>query len=193
MFRQFPSEEFKEVILDSPQTFRYAISNYGRMISYTERFHDGRLIKGSLINGYRIFFYKVPSESTKITKKQFSFYKLVGMYFIPKQSEDQIHILHLDYNRSNDHISNLAWATKEQMLAHHKKSPFVIEARKKLLEFNIKNDGRKLTTTQVIRLKKTLLDPNRKTRLKILAKQFNVSEMQLHRIKTGENWGHIKV
>ena len=51
----------------------------------------------------------------------------------------------------------------------------------------------KLTETQVIRLKKKLFDPNRRTRLKILAKQFGVSEMQLHRIKTGENWGHIKV
>jgi DNA-binding Xre family transcriptional regulator len=47
--------------------------------------------------------------------------------------------------------------------------------------------------TQVMRLKKRLLDPNRKTRLKILAKQYGVTMMTLHRIKTGENWGHIKV
>ena len=33
---------------------------------------------------------------------------------------------------------------------------------------------------------------SRKTRLKIIAKRFGVSEMQLHRIKTGENWGHVK-
>lgn len=50
-----------------------------------------------------------------------------------------------------------------------------------------------LTQTQVMLLKKKLLDPNRKTRLKILAKRYGVSEMTLHRIKTGENWGHIKV
>jgi len=42
-------------------------------------------------------------------------------------------------------------------------------------------------------LKKKLLDPGRKTRMKILAKQFGVTEMQLHRIKTGENWGEVKV
>ena len=42
-------------------------------------------------------------------------------------------------------------------------------------------------------LKKKLLDPNRRTRLKVLAKQFGVSEMQLHRIKTGENWGDLQV
>jgi predicted DNA binding protein len=79
------------------------------------------------------------------------------------------------------------------MLAHSKKSPFVIEAKRKLVEHRIKSNGNKLTETQVIWLKKKLLDPNRKTRLKILAKQFGVSEMTLHRIRTGENWGHINV
>jgi len=56
-----------------------------------------------------------------------------------------------------------------------------------------KHQGNKLNSTQVMFLKKKLLDPNRKIRLKILAKQFGVTEMTLQRIKTGENWGHIKV
>jgi hypothetical protein len=68
-----------------------------------------------------------------------------------------------------------------------------LRPKKKLIEYNIKADGPKLTETKVMRLKKILLDPNRKTRMKILAKQFGVSEMQLYRIKSGENWGHIKV
>jgi DNA-binding Xre family transcriptional regulator len=42
-------------------------------------------------------------------------------------------------------------------------------------------------------LKKLISDPNRKTRLKMLAKQFGISEMQVSRIKSGENWGHIKI
>ena len=37
--------------------------------------------------------------------------------------------------------------------------------------------GQKATSTQVIRLKK-LLDPGRKTKLRIIAKQFGVSEMR---------------
>ena len=49
----------------------------------------------------------------------------------------------------------------------------------------------KLTETKVKFLKRKLNDPNRRTRLKILARQFGVSEMQLHRIKTGENWGYV--
>jgi predicted DNA binding protein len=77
-----------------------------------------------------------------------------------------------------------------------KKSPYVIAARKKqLAEIHAKrlHQGNKLTSTQVMLLKKILSDPNRKTRLKILAKQFGVTTMTLQRIKTGENWGHIKI
>jgi hypothetical protein len=96
----------------------------------------------------------------------------------------------------NDHVNNLQWATRAEMLAHGKKSPFVIEARKKqlaVLHDKQKLKGRKLTSTQVMLIKKMLLNPNRKTRLKIIAKKFGVTEMTLHRIKTGENWAHIKI
>ena len=53
--------------------------------------------------------------------------------------------------------------------------------------------GHKLNATQVMRIKKMIADPERKTRMKMIAKQFNISEMQLYRIKSGENWGHIVI
>jgi hypothetical protein len=40
-------------------------------------------------------------------------------------------------------------------------------------------------------IKKMINDPNRRTRLKIIAKRFGVTTMQLHRIKTGENWSDV--
>ncbi|MEZ0130545.1 hypothetical protein AB9T88_12615 [Flavobacterium sp. LBUM151] len=120
-------------------------------------------------------------------------YKLVAQYFIPKESEDQTYVLHLDYNRSNDDVRNLRWATKAEMMAHSRKSPRVIQAKKNLIEHNLKADGRKLTTTKVMLIKKILARPEQKTRLKMIAKQFGVSEMQIRRIASGENWGHVKV
>lgn len=50
----------------------------------------------------------------------------------------------------------------------------------------------KLTYPQISVLKEKLLNPNLQTRIKVLAKQFGVSEMLLYRIKSGENWG-IKI
>ena len=193
--KRFATEKFKEIALDGNLQFRYAISNFGRLISFTDKFEDGRIIRGSLTDGYRVFRYKI-REGDKVSYKHKFFYKLVAEYFIPKTSADQDYVLHLNYDRSNDYVSNLKWATRAEMLAHGKKSPHVIEARKKQLaelREKRKQQGNKLTSTQVILLKKKLLDPNRKTRMKILAKQFGVTEMTLYRIKTGENWNHIKV
>jgi DNA invertase Pin-like site-specific DNA recombinase len=79
------------------------------------------------------------------------------------------------------------------MRVHATHDPAVNAAVKKFQEYNIKRDGAKLTSTAVIRTKKLILNPYQKTRLKIIAKQFGISEMQLYRIKTGENWGHIQV
>jgi predicted DNA binding protein len=83
--------------------------------------------------------------------------------------------------------------TREESIQFKKESPAVKEAMRKLVELNKKRDGAKLTESKVRLLKKKIFDPNRKTRLKMLAKQFGISEMQLYRIKSGENWGHVKI
>ena len=190
--RIYPNEQFKEIEVDYPLKLRYAISNKGRLISFSESIEDCRLLKGSLSDGYPIFSYRIKRDGKSISKCLF-LYKLVAQYFIPKQSEEQTYVLHLDYSRNNDDVDNLRWATKAEMLEHWNKSPKVINARKNLIEHNLKADGRKLTTTKVILIKTILSRPNQRTRLKMIAKQFGVSEMQIRRIASGENWAHIKV
>lgn len=193
MLRLYASERFAEVPIDAPLKKRYAVSNYGRLISFLlDDMSDAKLIKGGSSDGYPTLRYKV-KENDKIRNKNFLVYRLVAEHFIPKTSPDQQYVIHLDYVRNNDKVENLRWVTRAEMLAHGLKSPHVIAARQKTIDHNIKADGAKLTTTQVIRLKKLLADPNRKTRMKILAKQFNISEMQLYRIKSGKNWGHIQI
>jgi hypothetical protein len=199
----YPTEVFKEISLgedDDKLQLRYAISNYGRLVSFTrlDLIEYGRIVKGSRQDDYRIWQYKIRDDDNKIRYRHCFYYRLVAENFIPKTSDEQVYVLHLDRKRDNDHIENLRWATKAEMLEHSKKSPYVKSALKKQVQLlkKYREQGKtssKLTSTQVIRLKKKLLDPNRKTRLKILAKQFGVTEMQLYRIKSGENWGHIKI
>ena len=195
--RFYPAEIFKQISLgedDCKLQLFYAISNFGRLVSYRDKIENGRLIKGSLQDGYRIWRYRINVGNKKFIHKHRFLYKLVAEYFIPKTSEEQVYVLHLNRNRANDHVNNLKWATKSEMLEHSKKSPFVIEARKKYMPLLwAKKGGKKLKETQVILLKKKLLAPKIKTKLKILARQFGVTEMQLYRIKSGENWGDIKV
>jgi len=195
MLRFYPTEIFKKISIEDENKLQlfYAISNYGRLVSFTDKIETGRLVKGTKQDGYRIWRYKIRDDNNKFRYKHCFFYKLVAEYFIPKTSDEQVYVLHLDRNRANDYVENLKWATKAEMIEHSKSSPYVIEARKKQLRLRKKRDGNKLTSTQVMFLKKKLLDPKRKTRIKILARQYGVSEMTLYRIKSGKNWGHIKV
>jgi hypothetical protein len=192
----FANEEFKEIKLEGKLQLRYAISNFGRLLSFTETFEDGRILKGSMIEGYRIFRYKIRVKN-KIKHKHKFFYRLVAEYFIEKESEDQTCVLHLDHNLANDYFRNLRWANKQEMYQHHRTSPKVIASKKistkRIVEYNRNREGTKLTSTKVMLIKKLLANPNRKTRLKIIAKQFGISEMQLYRIKTGENWRRVKI
>jgi hypothetical protein len=190
MVRIFPNEIFIEISSEYTLKFRYAISNYGRLISFTNDFNDGRLLKGSLNQGFRAFYFKAVVDGKKVNR-QFFFYNLVGQYHVTKPHPEANYIIHLDHNKENDHYTNLRWVTHQERIQHYKTSPAVISARAKLIAHNKQRDGPKLTETRVKLLKRKLLDPNRKTRLKVLAKQFGISEMQLYRIKSGENWGHV--
>jgi hypothetical protein len=188
MFRLYPNEEFREITLKVPPKRRYAVSNYGRLLSFKREFGDGRILKGARSDGYATLCYKT-AIAGKMKSHCYFVFRLVAEFFVEKTSEDQTQVLHLDHSRDNDRATNLKWATKQEMMAHTRKSPNVIKAK------SVKRvgNGLKLTSTQVIHIKKRLQDPNRKTRIKMLAKQFGVSEMQINRIRTGENWGHIKV
>lgn len=196
MINSFWDEEWKEIDLGKDKLrYKYAISNYGRLASFGDKLENGKLLKGSLVDGYPVFRYKQffkNGDSTTIKNKQMFVHKLVAMYFGKESSIDDAYVIHKDFNKLNNHINNLAWATKREMELHQQRNPNVLAAREKRKE-NKPYKGHKLTATQVKRLKKKIFDPNRKTRLKMLAKQFGISEMQLYRIKSGENWSHVEV
>ncbi|AWG23616.1 hypothetical protein FFWV33_09990 [Flavobacterium faecale] len=190
--RVYPNEEFKEIVMEDKLRLRYAVSNKGRLISFVDDIKFGRELKGGITDGYKMFRYKLYSAD-QIKNKHLFVCKLVAELFVSKTSEDQTYVLHLDRVRDNDDHRNLKWATREEMIEHSRNSPFVKQAKLKLIEHNLKSNGRKLTITKVMHIKKILANPVQKTRMKMIAKQFGVSEMQICRIKSGENWGHIKI
>lgn len=190
--RIYPGEEFREIEVDYSVKLRYAVSNYGRMVSFSDEIKNGRLLKGTFSQGYKVFRFKIYRDKKMLNSHLF-ICRLVAKYFIPKTADDQNHVLHLDYCRSNDQVNNLKWATETERLEHIRRSPHVIQAKKNRLIPATAIDGHKLTVTRVMLIKKLLANPKQTTRLKMIAKQFGVSEMQIRRIKSGENWGYIKV
>ncbi len=185
-------EEFKQIIIEDPLQKKYAVSNQGRIISYTDDFLNCKELKCAKTEGFRIFRYQT-RQNGKRKDKGFLIYKLVAQYFIPNDNPERTMVIHLDFSKDNDRVENLIWATRREQTDFQSKNPNVIANKARIIEFNIKADGRKLTSTQVIRIKKMLQREDNKTRLVMIAKQFNITTQQLYRIRTGENWGHIKV
>ncbi len=188
----FVIEQWKEYPIQVPGKVRYAVSNYGRLKSFTENIENGKILKGAPTEGFLFLRYVRMCNGEK--KYYFhALHKMVAELFIPRQNKDQEYVLHLDYDKMNNQLYNLKWATYTEMRAHSLKSPAVKEAFKKFQEDNIKRDGRKLTSTQVIRIKLKMKRQGEKFNVRKTAKEFSVSEMQIYRIKRGENWGHIQV
>ena len=73
------------------------------------------------------------------------------------------------------------------MEAHQQFSPAKLAYKEKQRN---RVKGLKLNITKVKSIKRLLAKPGRKT-MKQIAEQFDISEMQLYRIKSGENWSHV--
>jgi len=156
----------------------FDISNYGRIKSFKVKKEDGAIILGSTLKGYKILNIKL--ETGKRTTKYI--HKLVAESFIQKDSDLQQFVIHLDFDKNNNHVENLKWVTQETMFAHQKINP---NYKRGAINYS------KLSETDVIRLKKKL--KRGKNKLYKLAKEFGITHTQLNRIRRGENWGHVKI
>lgn len=172
--------EFDDKVLDEEY---FMVSSHGRLkklVSADDT--DGKLKTPNLIHGYPRVEIRLKSG----TRSARYLHKLIAEAFIKKPNDSCVSVVHMDYDKANNHISNLKWVTKAERYAHQQKNPIYENKENRITNC-------KLNAGRVKIIKKKLMDPNRKTRLKIIAKQFGVTTMQLQRIKTGENWGHVKI
>jgi len=158
----------------------YEASNYGRIKSFCYKKVDGCIIKPGLIKG----FLNVSFLSNN-KKKSFLVHKIIADLFVPKEFENQNTVIHLDWNKNNNHFTNLQWVTKEE--AYSRMFAKIHEKRRNSPEKVITYS--KLNNEDVARIKGML---NRGITQNIIAKLFCVSEMQITRIKRGENWAQIE-
>ena len=182
MIEQYTPEKWKDFNLNDcdPNLMAFKISNYGRVQIKTKTQTEFRpLTKFMKTTGFNMFFYK------KKGNKSASFYvhRAVALLFI-ENKENKKFVIHLDHNPLNNSVANLKWVNRTELVAHQHKNPKRIAT---------KRQGHKLNEGRVRVIKRKLADPNNKTRIKMIAKQFGISTMQVWRIKSGENWGHVKI
>ena len=181
MVRDLWNEQWKEIKFDEKisKKQKFKISNLGRVINCT---NDKEFIRNkSFINGYETI-----SLRQEINKKTTSRYvhKLVAEHFLEKDTDTQIYVIHLNYDKKDNALVNLKWATKREKELHQFSNP-TWEAIFK----NRSKDYAKLSVGKVKIIKRQL--KNKRTRITMIAKRFGVSDMQIHRIKSGENWGNV--
>jgi len=163
---------------------RYAVSSLGRIASYKQDvLKDGKSLSGSLTTGYRTLNLHRPNN-----KGTLYIHREMAQLFLKKPSPKHKYVIHRNHNKLDNNIKNLRWTTLEQMIDHQQGSPAKIAYKEKQAN---KTEGLKLTATQVKKIKTILNNKNRNITIKKLAQQYNVSEMTMYRIKSGENWGRV--
>lgn len=180
--KEYWNEEWYRVDFGvATKTCHYEISNFGRIRSIEKTTGRERLLKGAKARGGLIMLnQKLKDGSTGIVY----IHRFVAEQFVDRPSEEHEYILHKDYDKSNNHYSNLVWATEEEWKKYQKKNP-----NHKGRPARTKNY--KLTETQVRMMKKLL--KRGKTKRKIIAKQFGVSENCAYKIEKGIRWSHVTI
>ncbi len=118
----------------------------------------------------------------------FLVHRVIAQHFLSQPTTDHNLVAHIDFDKLNNHHSNLKWMTREENVAHQMKSPFVIKSKIKASTKLVPNYS-KLTVKQVMILKKRLNEEG--VSLALLSKRYKVTQTQLLRIKRGENWAKI--
>ena len=182
----YADEEWKTLTLEGyVESENYQISNYGRVRRFKHHLKKWKILKPTLVNGYCYMSFR--NEKDWKIRKTFSLHRLTAEYFLPRPKNlDANFVIHLDYDKTNNDIKNMMWVDQKGLTEHNKKNPKVINSgRKGIITYS------KLTETDVIRLKRKIR--RGKNKLYKLAKEFGITHTQLNRIRSGENWGHVKL
>lgn len=180
--KSFWNETWNTVDFGRPtKKCHYQISSFGRIKSIDKESGWERLLRGAKARGGLVMLnQKLKDGTTGIVY----IHRFVAENFVERPTEEHEYIIHKDYDKANNNWTNLAWATEAEWKAHQKANP-----NRKPRPTRTKNY--KLTETQVRMMKKLL--KRGKTKRKIIAKQFGVSENCAYKIEKGIRWSHVVV
>ena len=186
MIKKIPGEVWKPLQFKGSKELRnrYAVSSAGRIGSYKDDLlKDGKLLNGSLTTGYRTLNLHRPGH-----KGTLYIHRELAKLFLKRPSSRHRFVIHKNHNKLDNSIKNLSWATLEEMIDHQQFSPAKIAYKKRQATREV---GLKLTASQVKKIKDQLSNKNRRITIKQLAQKYDVSEMTMYRIKSGENWARV--
>jgi hypothetical protein len=115
-------------------------------------------------------------------------HRLVAQYFLPKPNKEETIVTHINFKKLDNRATNLKWMTTKDGAMFQQKSPANKLAKKARAEHK-RITNSKLSEAKVATIKK-LLKEGKLSSLQI-ARKYDVSDMQICRIKRGENWANV--
>lgn len=180
-------EIWKEVpSLSGLTSKKYAVSNFGRIASFTDSIKDLFILKTHLNSGFPVISLTINGKS-----KAIFIHHLVAEVFLKKRNHLCSHVIHLNHDKHDNKTTNLKWVTKKERIEHSKNNPILIKAIANKVHTG--SMAKKLDEKTVIKLKKEIWSPERKLTYKQIAEKYGIAEMNLYRIKSGEMWFHVHV
>jgi len=151
------------------------ISNYGRVKSYFFN-TKGTLLRGRPVQG----FLKIDIRHNG-RKSSALIHKLVANAFVPVIDPEKTMVHHIDWNKQNNKYTNLEWIKPFEL--HQLYDAHIISNPDSVAK-DVKPIC-KLSDDIVIHIRKMLKSGMRQG---LIAKVFDISEMQITRIKRNQNW-----
>lgn len=145
-------------------------------------------LKEKDIRGYKNVSLIVYDEYMKPVKRYTKqVHRIVLENFLPVDNMSNLQINHIDGDKSNNHVSNLEWATPKENTSH---SINVVKKHRTLCKDGENNSMSKLTNEKVIEIIKEVSKPNRKSDSKIALK-YGVTRKTISHIRLNQTWQHI--
>jgi hypothetical protein len=146
----------------------YQVSNLGNVRSL--RYHKFKLLNlRKSIYGYTL----VDLYSNKI-KRTFNVHRLVAITFIDNPNNKR-EVNHINGIKHDNRLENLEWNTREENREHAKKTGLINNK-------GVNNHQCKLKEYDIIKIKNDNRPQSK------IAKDFNISQTQVSRIKTNKRW-----
>ena len=120
-------------------------------------------------------------------------HRLVAEHFLERPAEeDKVFVIHKDFDKTNNHVDNLAWANQDEISARHSQQPKLILHKFERQLYNIPQPPRntKLSENDVLYIKKRL---KKNDAVEKLAQRFNLSVAAINNIKQGKTWKNVKL
>ncbi len=181
--KDLKNEEWKKVKLPAPHRSKtYYVSSRARLKSIDKKTKDEYLLK--LRPDHHGHLRASLKLSTGLNYALW-LHKAMAAVFVKKPSRKHTLIIHKNFKRDDNKLSNLAWVTKEEHREYIKKRLAALG-----ITYHKRGGSSKLDEKKVAQIKKLLIK-GKKTK-KAIAEKYGVSSTQLKRIERGENWSSVE-